>query len=95
MAVAAFAGILLFKALSNNVILGRNSMVLGTLVVLRTALVVSLISSQVTVISMRTESLGPVPRANKAPELSITLDYLQYYEANCGEAPVCGNGIKE
>jgi hypothetical protein len=95
MAVAAFAGILLFKALSNNVILGRNSMVLGTLVVLRTALAVSLFSSQVTVISMRTESLGPVSRANKPPKLSITLDYLQYYEANCCEAPVCGNGIKE
>lgn len=37
--MAAFAGILLFKALSNNVISGRNSMVLGTLVALRIALV--------------------------------------------------------
>jgi hypothetical protein len=62
MAVAAFAGILLFKALSNNVISGRNSMVLGTLVALRIALVVSLFSSQVTVIFNEDGELGTCPK---------------------------------
>jgi hypothetical protein len=62
MAAAAFAGILLFKALSNNVISGRNSMVLGTLVALRIALVVSLFSSQVTVISNEDGELGTCPK---------------------------------